>query len=173
MGEIVVLVPDKLFLQITSITAELLARENVQGLVLDIDYTLADKHTPLPDSAVKEFVENMKQAQIRLFILSNNNHNRVSRFAKALDLPYRSNGLKPLPNAFSYAVDLMKLDKKEVVAVGDQVYTDVWGAHLAGLRAWMVAPYGGGGRSFFYRFRRLLEKPFIHSCKPEDEQVSK
>lgn len=162
------LVPDKLFLHIAGITAERLVREGVRGMILDIDYTLAARNSPLPDSEIREFVKNMQQADIGLFILSNNHHNRVSKFARALGLPYRANGLKPLPFAFSGAVHAMGLKKEEVVAVGDQVFTDVCGGHLAGLRVWMVAPYGGGGHSFFYRFRRRLEMPFIRVRAPED-----
>lgn len=160
-------VPDKRFLHIAAITAELLEREGVKGLVLDIDYTLADRHAPLPDDEIRTFIASLKKAEIRLYVLSNNYHNRVSRFAEALDLPYRSNGLKPLPLAFSTAVKAMELPKERVVAVGDQIYTDVVGGHLAGLRVWMVSPYGGGGRSLFYRLRRRLEMPFIRACPVE------
>ncbi|MFT9055417.1 MAG: YqeG family HAD IIIA-type phosphatase [Ethanoligenens sp.] len=165
------LVPDKRFLHIASINAGLLAREHVKGLVLDIDYTLADRSTPLPDSEIQTFITALKQADIRLYVLSNNHHNRVSRFARALQLPYRANGLKPFPLAFSLAVKAMNLRKEEVVAVGDQIYTDVLGGHLAGLRVWMVAPYGGGSHSPFFRLRRMLEKPFIHARAPEDGQA--
>lgn len=168
-----ILVPDKRFLHISNITAELLTQESVRGLVLDIDYTLADKAAPLPDEEIRTFVRNLQQADIKLYILSNNHHNRVSRFARALGLPFRSNGLKPLPVAFSLAVKSMGLRKEEVVAVGDQIYTDVVGGHLAGLRVWMVAPYGGGGHSTFYRLRRRLEMPFIHACVPEDTGASR
>lgn len=166
------LIPDKRFLHIATITAELLARENVKGLVLDIDYTLAHKTTLLPDDEVRALIHNLQQAQVQLYVLSNNHHNRVSRFAHALGLPYRANGLKPFPFAFLHAVKVMGLRKEEVVAVGDQIYTDVLGGHLSGLRVWMVAPYGGGGRSWFYRLRRKTEMPFIRARDPEDAEDS-
>lgn len=166
------LVPDKRFLHIATITAELLEREGIKGLILDIDYTLADRAAPLPDEEVRDFVRSLQQADVRLYVLSNNHHNRVSRFARALGLPYRANGLKPVPFAFLLAAKAMGLRKEEVVAVGDQIYTDVVGGHLAGLRVWMVAPYGGGGHSAFYRLRRKLEMPFIHARAPEDAEAS-
>lgn len=166
------LIPDKRFLHVSTITAELLARENVKGLVLDIDYTLASKTTRLPDNEVRTFIQNLQQANVRLFVLSNNHHNRVSRFAQALGLPYCANGFKPFPFAFRHAVKAMGLRKEDVVAVGDQIYTDVLGGHLSGLRVWMVAPYGGGGRSWFYRLRRRTEMPFIQARDPEDAEGS-
>lgn len=169
-GDDVLFVPDKRFLHIAAISAELLEGEGVKGLVLDIDYTLADRYAPLPDDEIRTFISNLKEAEIRLYVLSNNYHNRVSRFAAALDLPYRSNGLKPLPHAFSRAVQSMDLPKDRVVAVGDQIYTDVVGGHLAGLRVWMVSPYGGGGHSLFYRLRRRLEMPFIRACPAEGRE---
>ncbi len=163
------LLPDKRFLNIAGITAERLKDEGVKGLVLDIDYTLASRRSPLPNSEIRTFIRSLQDAGVRLYILSNNHHNRVSRFAEALGLPYQANGCKPLPFAFRRAVRAMGLAKQEAVAVGDQIFTDVCGAHLAGLRAWMVAPYGGEDGSLFYRFRRSVEGPFIRAVTPEDE----
>ena len=34
----------------------------------------------------------------------------------------------------------MNLDKKEVVFIGDQIFTDIWGANRAGLISILVSP---------------------------------
>ena len=34
----------------------------------------------------------------------------------------------------------MKLDKKEVVFIGDQIFTDIWGANRAGIISILVSP---------------------------------
>lgn len=161
------LVPDKVFAHIADITPALLAREGVKGLVLDVDETLAEKKTALPPQDIRTFVTGLREAGVGLYIVSNNHHNRVSRFAGALGLPYRSNGLKPLPLAFFAAVEALGLPKNQVAAVGDQIFTDVFGGHLAGLRVWLVSPYGGEPASPFYRFRHRFERPFIRRRPPE------
>jgi HAD superfamily phosphatase (TIGR01668 family) len=153
--------PDKIFEKISEITAELLEKESIKGLVLDIDYTLAPKSEPLPDEAIIEFVRSLKQAGIKLYIISNNHKNRVSKFSKALELDFICNGLKPFPLAFRRAAKEMGLSVHEVAAVGDQIYTDVYGAHVSGMRAWLVSP-NGTNKSLLYALRRRLEMPFIN-----------
>jgi HAD superfamily phosphatase (TIGR01668 family) len=157
----VLLLPDRIFKKLSDITAAVLVEEGVKGLILDIDYTLAPKSMLLPEEAVKEFIENLKSAGVGLYIISNNHRNRVSRFAQALGLPYICNGLKPFPRSFLKAARRMGLEKSQVAAVGDQIYTDVFGAHAAGIRAFLILP-GGMSRSFFYRLRGFFEKPFIN-----------
>jgi HAD superfamily phosphatase (TIGR01668 family) len=156
----VLLLPDKIFKELSDITAEILSAEGIRGLILDIDYTLAPKSMSLPEDTVREFIEQLKSAGVVLYIISNNHRNRVSRFAQALGLPYISNGFKPFPRSFLRAVRAMGLERSEVAAVGDQIYTDICGAHLAGLKAWLLLPVGLK-KSFLYRLRGGLEKPFI------------
>ena len=154
------LVPDKIFERIEAITPALLAREGIRRLVLDIDNTMAPRDTPLPDETLLGWIKNVRAAGVRLFVLSNNRENRVSRFARALDLPYIYSGMKPFPRAFRRAVRSMELDRDEVAAVGDQIFTDVMGAHISGIRAWLVDPVDPRA-SLFYRFRRRFETPFL------------
>lgn len=152
--------PDRIFQTLSDITPAVLQEDGIKGLILDIDYTLAPKSVALPDEAVKAFIRSLKQQDVKLYIISNNHKNRVSLFAQALDLPYICNGFKPFPRSFRHAVQHMGLTCPQVAAVGDQIYTDVCGAHGAGLKAWMVLPMGSG-RSVFYKLRRQFEKPFI------------
>lgn len=154
-------IPERIFKSVTDITAGTLREEGVRGLVLDIDYTLAPKHTPLPGRDMIEWVEGMKRAGIRLYILSNNRLARVSKFADALGVPYIPMGMKPFPRSFRIAVGRMGLSKNEVAAVGDQIFTDICGAHLYGIKAWLVLPMALPGGRPALRFRRAMEKPFI------------
>lgn len=154
------LVPDRIFDRMGDITSAVAAAAHIRGIVLDIDYTLAPRDVPLPDEEIVRCIENLRRAGVKLYILSNNHKGRVSRFAGALGVPYTCNGMKPFPFSYSRAVRRMGLSPREVAAVGDQIYTDVFGAHLAGLQAWMVRPVGRG-KSLFYRIRRGLERPFI------------
>jgi predicted HAD superfamily phosphohydrolase YqeG len=44
--------------------------------------------------------------------------------------------------------------------MGDQVFTDVWAAHNAGIKAILVPPIKDKTDPFT-KFKRLLEKPFL------------
>ena len=155
------LVPDKIFSVINEITPSLLKSEGILALVLDIDNTLAPRYVELPDDALIAWVAQLRQTQVKLYIISNNRTNRVSKFARALDIPYFCNGMKPFPHAFLRAVREMDIPREHVAAVGDQIYTDVCGAHLAGIRAWLVTPIDPN-ENLIFKIRRWLERPFLN-----------
>jgi HAD superfamily (subfamily IIIA) phosphatase, TIGR01668 len=154
------LVPDRIFKTVSEITPALLKKEGIEALVLDIDNTLAPRYVELPDEALIRWISGLRKSAVRLYIISNNRSNRVTRFARALDLPFFCNGMKPFPRAFLRAVREMGVPREKVAAVGDQIYTDVYGAHLAGIRAWLVNPIDPR-ESVLFRIRRRLEKPFL------------
>jgi len=154
-------VPDRIFKDINEITPSLLASEGVTALVLDIDNTLAPRYVELPDEALKAWIEKLRRTNVKLYIISNNRTNRVTKFARALDVPYFCNGMKPFPRAFLRAVREMDIPREHVAAVGDQIYTDVCGAHLAGIKAWLVNPIDPH-ENILFKIRRQLEKPFLN-----------
>ena len=47
---------------------------------------------------------------------------------------------KPLPRGFRRAMNVLELRADEVVVIGDQLFTDVLGAKLAGLEVILVDP---------------------------------
>jgi hypothetical protein len=56
----------------------------------------------------------------------------------------------------------MRLTEKETAAVGDQLFTDVWGANIAKITMLYVEPIELEPKSKrFIRFKRVLEKPFL------------
>lgn len=164
--------PDRVFRSVTELTPALLEAQKLRGLILDIDNTLAPRDIPLPDDRLVRWAGTLKDAGVRLYIISNNRSARVKRFSEALGIPYIPIGLKPLPFSFLRAVRRMKLPKESVAAVGDQVYTDIAGAHLAGLRAFLVAPINLKSESASVRFRRRFEQPVLRRYDSRHEGES-
>jgi HAD superfamily phosphatase (TIGR01668 family) len=163
-------VPDKIFNKISEISACTLKNEGIKGLVLDIDNTMAPKSVALPDDLLIKWISEIRETGTKLFVISNNNHGRVSKFAQALDLPFIYSGMKPFPFSFKKAVIAMGLDPKEVAAVGDQIFTDVWGAHAAGLSAWLVMPVESK-ETLLFKIRRQFERPFINKFHKLDKKA--
>ncbi|MEE0345478.1 MAG: HAD hydrolase-like protein, partial [Adlercreutzia sp.] len=64
----------------------------------------------------------------------------VYRFAGELELPIVAKALKPLPPAFLAARRKIGGAAADTVVVGDQLATDVLGAHLTGMKAYMLQP---------------------------------
>ncbi|KAF5043390.1 haloacid dehalogenase-like hydrolase [anaerobic digester metagenome] len=137
-----------------------LASAGFRGVILDVDNTLTTHDNPVPSDGVLAWLEQARAAGLKLIILSNNSPERVSLFAKLLGLEYESNGRKPLPTGYRRALTRLGLSSKEAVAIGDQIFTDVLGARLAGIYCIFVNPIEPE-RTRFFRFKRWLERPIL------------
>ena len=105
----------------------------------------------------------MKSVGIKLLIVSNNKAERVTPFAETLGLHFVPNGAKPLPKGFKQAIAELRAEgipKNRIAAVGDQIFTDILGANLAGIRSVFVYPIEFE-TSLPFRFKRTIEKPLL------------
>lgn len=142
------------------ITADGLRKMGVEGLILDIDNTLTTHDHPVPDSRILQWLDQMRAADIRLILLSNNHPPRVAPFAQKLGLAFEADAKKPLPGGYQRAASAMGLSPRKTAVVGDQIFTDVLGANLAGMPSILVEPFQ---MEPFFRFRlkRFLEKGIL------------
>ena len=144
---------------VLEITPASLKIHGIKGLILDVDNTLTTHDNPVPAEGVPEWIADMKKHGIKLIIVSNNRAERVIPFARMLKLKFIPNGAKPLPMGISRAVRKLGLPKSEICAVGDQIFTDIFGANLAGIRSAFVEPIEPE-KSRFFKIKRTVEKPF-------------
>lgn len=133
--------PDRYFSRITAIDVEHdLLGAGYSNVLLDIDNTLRSRETGDIPRDVGVWLGNARDAGVSFCLLSNNWHDDVFDFAKKLDLPIVAKACKPFPFGYSRGISLLDCDKASVVAIGDQMLTDVVGAHLAGISAYLVLP---------------------------------
>ena len=156
--------PTYVFNDITGITPKFLKRKHIKGIVLDIDNTLTTHNNPMPPQSSMDWLVRVKKAGIKLIIVSNNKPPRVEPFAQLLDLEYVANGRKPLTYGINEAVRRMGFEKCDIAAIGDQIFTDIMGANLAGIRSCFVYPLEPE-TSLPFRFKRTIEKPLLPSRK--------
>ena len=148
------------FRRVTEITPDILKKLGIRGLILDLDNTLTTHDNPVPGDGVLDWLDVMKKNNIRLMIVSNNHAPRVKPFADMLGLEFVSEGKKPLTKGFKEAVEKMGIPKKHIAAVGDQIFTDVLGAGLFGVKMLYVDPIEHEKTTFF-KVKRKCEKPFL------------
>lgn len=144
--------------RVTDITPELVRSMRANALLLDVDNTLAmhGSQTPFPETV--EWAGRMRASGISIMLMSNNFKERVAPFAALYGLPFISMAMKPLPAAYRRAVRKLGAKRKEAVAVGDQIFTDIVGANLARVKSILLVP-SQEERSFSFRIRRFLERP--------------
>lgn len=159
------LTPDAVFYSVTDIGAEFLRESGIAGIALDVDNTIARYSETTPGEDIIRWCEALKEDDIRFAVVSNNRHeHRVKAISGAIGVPFILSAKKPGRRGFEKAAELMSLPAGKVLAVGDQIFTDVLGAKRAGMKAAIVYPLGMG-ESFLFRIRRALEMPFIGRCK--------
>lgn len=125
---------------ITEIDVELLKKDNIEGLILDVDNTLIDYDRNLIEG-LEEWYKNIKANDIKCCILSNSHRKeKVKTVAEKLDIPYIFFGKKPLKGGFKKAAKMLNLKHENIGVVGDQIFTDVLGANRCKMIPILVEP---------------------------------
>lgn len=142
---------------VTELTPEFLSGLGVRALLLDVDNTIAayTSHRPIPGAV--EWARTMSEAGFRLVIVSNNFNKRVSAFAAGFGLDFVSFAMKPLPFGYLKARALLKMKCGECAIIGDQIFTDVVGANLCGMKSVLLTPLEPE-EGFTFKLRRHFEK---------------
>jgi HAD superfamily phosphatase (TIGR01668 family) len=151
--------PDMAFCDVYTITPEALKELGVSGVVFDIDNTVAPYEIERPTEKMKEYFSALRSAGIKMAFVSNNKGPRVALFNESLGLFYVCKAGKPSPKGVRKCIEHFGLAKEQVLAVGDQIFTDCLAAHKAGIRFIMVKPIQPR-ENWFFRFKRVCEKPF-------------
>ena len=150
----------EVFRRITDIDIDFLNNNNIKTLLLDVDNTLSTHHGTVLVDGLVEWLEKMQNNGIELIVVSNSKRWRIEPFAGKIGLPFVSLACKPLPNGYRKAVKMMNADKKTTAIIGDQIFTDVLGANLYGVRSLLVRPVKlEDGWSF--KVRRYFERKIL------------
>ena len=158
------LVPDYYFEKFSDASAEFLSSIGVKGIVLDIDNTLEPYENPTPSAPLLAWFDSLANAGIKVAFVSNNNATRVELFNKNLGFPAYFKAGKPFKKNVLRALSDMGVSADKAILMGDQVFTDVWAARNAGLRAILLPPIKDK-RDILTRSKRALEKPIIRKYK--------
>ena len=144
----------------TDISPKLLAAKGIRLVLADLDNTLAPYRVTEPPSTVVAWKQNLEEAGIMLFLLSNSRKpGRAQRFAEKLGIPYQGHSGKPKRAGYLRAMERMGCTSEETVMVGDQIFTDTLGANNAGVIPLLVQPIRLAGNPGRY-IRYAVETPF-------------
>lgn len=156
--------------RVTDITPKILEKYNINSLILDVDNTLSTHHGEILTEGLPEWLEFMKENGIKLTVLSNSKEKRVKPFAEKIGLPYISLGLKPLPFGYIRAIKMAGSRRKNTAIVGDQIFTDVLGGRLTGIKTILLTPIKLETTSGF-KFKRKIETYVykLHKIKDLEE----
>lgn len=150
--------------RITDVTAEDLRRLGASCVLLDVDNTLTTHDAPELAPAVQAWLDEMRE-KFSLVVVSNNKEERVAPFAEKIGLPFHALARKPLPGGFWEAGAENRMSVEECVVIGDQIFTDILGANLAGMKSILLEPIELETKQKFIVFKRKIERPMLNSRK--------
>ena len=110
-----------------------------RGIIFDIDNTLVP-HGVDADERSKQLFQRLKDIGFTTMLLSNNKEPRVKRFADAVGSDYIYKAGKPGLKNYYKAMEKIGTTKETTLFVGDQLFTDVWGAKRADIHSILVKP---------------------------------
>lgn len=126
--------------RVEEITIEMLQKNKIKALILDIDNTLIDYEENMEES-VKQWAKDLKGQGTKLIILSNTNKKtKVEKVAKTLEIPYIYFAKKPLKSGFKKAKEQLKENEEHIAVVGDQIFTDIIGGNRCKMFTILVEP---------------------------------
>ncbi len=142
---------------------ERMAEKGIRGLIFDVDNTLAFHDVPADEKAVELFAR-LHGLGFKTCLLSNNQEPRVKAFAQAVGASYVFKGGKPGIKGYQKAMELLGTERKDTAAVGDQLFTDIWGANRAGIYSILVTPMNPK-EEIQIVLKRFLERPILLAYK--------
>lgn len=116
-----------------------LYKDGYRAVIFDVDNTLVPHDEPA-DERAKALFTHLKELGYSCMLLSNNKEPRVKKFNEVVQVNYIYKANKPMPGTYKKAMEIMGTTKENTLFVGDQIFTDVMGGNLAGIRTILVKP---------------------------------
>ena len=160
--------PDDYKMSTYVIPFEKLYEEGFRGVIFDIDNTLVPHGAPADDRAKKLFAR-LKKIGFSSCLISNNQEARVKMFNEEIQTNYIYNAHKPSTKNYKKAMEIMGTDDSNTLFVGDQLFTDVWGAKRSGIRTILVKPIHPK-EEIQIVLKRYLEKIVLHFYKKKQKK---
>ena len=157
--------PDEYLDSAYDIDYEKLYREGYRGLLFDIDNTRVPHGAPADKRAVDLF-ERLRRIGFRSCFLSNNQIGRVASFNDRIGEQFIENAHKPAVGGYERAMELLGTDRSNTIFIGDQLFTDIYGAKRAGIRNILVKPIHPK-EAIQIVLKRYLEKIVLYFYRKE------
>ncbi len=136
----------------------------IKAFIFDIDNTLARYADAVPDEKTIGWLKGLQDMGFGVFFASNNDLQRVKRFAESVGIPYKARAMKPLSVYLKRACRSMGVAPWETALVGDQLFTDVWGGNWLKMYTILVKPISEV-EDGFVKFKRRFEKRILKNIR--------
>ena len=109
-----------------------LLNKGYNSIIYDIDNTLVP-HGKGSTYEVEQLFKYLHKIGFKTLLLSNNCDERIKEFNKNINTLYICDAEKPKKHNYLKAINMLNTDKKSTIYIGDQVFTDIFGANRSGI----------------------------------------
>ena len=113
--------------------------DGFRGVIFDIDNTLVPHGAP-SDERSRTLLKGLMEMGYQVMLLSNNKKSRVDMFNEEIGALTIFRADKPAKKGYLRAMEAMGTNRENTLFVGDQLFTDVWGAKNVGIHTILVTP---------------------------------
>jgi len=155
------LLPDEQLGSVFELDLEGLRARGVRGIIFDLDNTLGAWGFERMDEQTIKWLVAIQERGFKIGFLSNHQGGGREGILEDLNHPVVFSARKPRRSGFREILSQLGLAPHEAAMVGDQLFTDVWGAKLLGLYTILVEPVAPEREGPFTRARRWLERRIL------------
>lgn len=130
--------PNYVIKDIFGITDEML--QDIKLIICDLDNTLAAYYQDYIDEQVVNWINYLTNREIKFLLVTNNKQRRAAEFIGKHQIDFIASAKKPLPFVYKKIMRKYQLKPQQILAIGDQLLTDVLGANLVKIKTVLVNP---------------------------------
>lgn len=152
--------PKEYIISLSDVGPEFFTEKGIRGIILDLDNTIIPWRSDVLTADAVQLLIRLRDAGLKLCIVSNALSDRVNRLLKPLGIPGIARAVKPRRKAFKKALEILGTESSETAMVGDQIFTDILGGNRLGLYTVLVVPISK--KEFMgTKFIRLVERRLL------------
>ena len=149
--------------ELTDLTPELLKSHGIQLLMMDFDNTIVPYTTDIPQPLMEQWLMDMAEGDIPICVVSNSKKDRVKRFCGHYGIDCITHAKKPFTRGIKECLCKYGVDPSHAALVGDQIFTDTFGANNAGCMPILVRAIDN--HNIWLKLRHVAELPFIFAAR--------
>lgn len=165
--------PKYTFEKVEDIPYELISRDGIRLILMDMDNTLIDSKGKF-SKELKKWIKNVKSKGVQLYIVSNSfSEKTVKKISKELGVKYFYKASKPSIKGFKKVCDnFPDISKKEILMIGDQLFTDIWGGNRFNINTLLVKRINKK-EIWISRIKRPIERIILNHYYKKEENSQK
>lgn len=132
------LIPDQRLTSLDKCSIQECLIQDIKLILVDFDQTLVHPKTHEVNKNVLLWLQNCQQAGIDILVVSNNHPHVLKDTCESLNLKYVGHAKKPFP--WIYKKVLKEYESSQIICIGDQLFSDILGAHLMNIKAYYCEP---------------------------------